>query len=152
MCVALMQEHGLAQLNRKVELAPEGYELRRTRRQIAKIVQSALADCHDFRRCRECCELLQRRLVELGCVMRMDAGRATKALRIASDQLERGPRARQRAAGDHHARHADVRCALNHLSAIAVETVVGEIDADVDELSGQWGESALRAACAIVRS
>lgn len=45
MGVALVQEHRLAQLNRQVELASEGDELCRPWRQIAKIVQSALADC-----------------------------------------------------------------------------------------------------------
>jgi tetratricopeptide (TPR) repeat protein len=150
MGVALMQEHRLAQLNRKVELAPEGYELRRTRRQIAKIVQSALTDCHNFRRCRECGELLQRRLVELGCVMRVNAGRASEALRIAANQLDRRTRARQRAARDQHVRDADFSGAPDYVRSIAVETVVGEIDADVGELGGQWGESASEAACAIV--
>src|SRR5262245_58021487 len=150
MGVALMQEHGLAQPNRKVELAPEGDELRRTRRQIAKIVQSAFADCDDLGRCSEHRELFQRRLIELGCVMRMNACCAPEALRIATDQFDRGTRARQRAAGDQHVRDADVSRAPDYVRSIAVETVVGEIDADVDERGGQWGESASEAACAIV--
>ena len=48
MRVALMQEHRFAQLDRQVELAPESHELRGTWRQIAKIVQAAFTDCHDF--------------------------------------------------------------------------------------------------------
>jgi len=150
MRVALMQEHRFAQLNRQVELAPESYELRGTRRQVAKIVQSAFTDCHHLLSRGERGELLQRRLVELGSVMRMNAGRASKALRIAAHQVERRARARQRAAGDQHVRDADRIRAPDDVRSIAVETVVGEIDADVDELGGQWGESAARAACAIV--
>ena len=83
-------------------------------------------------------------------MMRMNAGRASKALRIAAHQVERRARARQRAAGDQHVRDADRIRAPDDVRSIAVETVVGEIDADVDELGGQWGESAARAACAIV--
>ena len=47
-------------------------------------------------------------------------------------------------------RDASVSRAPDYVRSIAVETVVGEIDADVDELSGQWSESAVEAACAIV--
>ena len=70
--------------------------------------------------------------------MRMNAGRATESLRIAADQLDRRARARERAAGDHHARHASSGGAPDNFGAIGGETVVGEVDADVDELSGQW--------------
>jgi len=132
-----MEEHGLAQLHGQVELAPEGCELRRPRREIAKIVQTAFADCDHLRLRGERGELLQRRLVELRGVMRMDTGRATETLRIAANQLDGRSRARQRTAGDHHARHAGSRSPPDHFGAIGVETVVGEIDADVDELSGQ---------------
>ena len=83
-------------------------------------------------------------------MVRMHARRATETLRIAANELDRSARARDRAAGDDHACHAGRSGAPDHLVAIGVETVVGEIDADVDELSGQWGGSALRAACAIV--
>ena len=151
MRIPLMQKHGFAQLNSEVELPTEGDELRGPRRQIAKIVQSAFADGDDFGCCRQRSELRQRRLVELGCVMRMNAGRAAEALWIAADQVDRGTRTRQRTARDQHVCDTDVSCALDYVRSIAVETVVGEIDADVDELSGQWGESAAQAACAIVR-
>jgi len=82
--------------------------------------------------------------------MRMNASRAAKALRVAADQLDRRPCACERAAGDQHVRDADFGRAPDYVRSIAVETVVGEIDADVDELVGQWGESAAKAACAIV--
>jgi len=38
--------------------------------------------------------------------MRVNAGRAPKALRVAADQLERCARARERAARDQHVRDA----------------------------------------------
>jgi hypothetical protein len=82
--------------------------------------------------------------------MRMNACRASEALWIATDQIYRGTRARQRAACDQHVRDADGSGAPDYVRSIAVETVVGEIDADVDERGGQWGESASEAACAIV--
>ena len=140
--VALVEEHRLAQLHGEVELSPERCELRRARRKIAKIVQPALADRDDLRLRGEGRELLQRRLVEFARMMRMNARRATKALRIAADQLDGGARARQRAAGNHHARDADCVGAPDHVGSIAVETVVGEVDADVDELERARGESA----------
>jgi hypothetical protein len=118
--------------------------LRRARREVAKVVQPAFANRDDLRLRGERRELLQRLRIELRSVMRMDARRATKALRIAADEVDRRPRARQRAPGDHHAGHAGSRSALDHFGAIGVETVVGEIDADVDERGGQWGESASR--------
>src|SRR5215510_2508009 len=102
MCVALMQEYRLAQLYRQVELSPEGNELRRAGRKIAEIIQATFADCHDLRRCGERGELLQRRLVELGRVMRMNTGRAAKALRVGAHQLDRRARARERTASDQH--------------------------------------------------
>ena len=67
-------------------------------------------------------------------MMRMNAGRAAKALRIAAHQIDRGTRARERAAGDHHARDAGRGGAPDHVCAIVVEAVVSEVDADVDEL------------------
>ena len=82
--------------------------------------------------------------------MRMNARRTAKALRIAADQLNRGTRACERAAGDHHVCDAGGVRAPDHVRSIAVETVVGKVDADVDELGGQWGESASGAACVIV--
>lgn len=82
--------------------------------------------------------------------MRMNAGSASETLRIAADQLDRCAGAGERAARDQHVRDADFRRAPDYVRSIVVETVVGEIDADVDELSGQWGESASEAACAIV--
>src|SRR3954467_3724145 len=109
MRVALMQEHGLAQLSRKVELAPEGDELRRSRRQVAKVVQPALADRDYLGCCSQRRELLQCRLVELGGVMRMNASGASETLRIAADQLDPRTRAWERAAGDQHVGDTDVR-------------------------------------------
>ena len=42
--------------------------------------------------------------------------------------------------------------APDHVRSIVVETVVGEIDADVDELGRAMGRICVRAACAIVRA
>ena len=137
MRIALMQEDRFAHLHREVELVPERRDLGRSRREVAKVVESALADRHDFRLRGEGCELRQRRLVEVSRVMRMNARCAPESLRIAADQFDCRARAGQRAAGDHHARHAGSRSPPDHFGAIGVETVVGEIDADVDELSGQ---------------
>jgi len=112
--------------------------LRGPRRQIPKIVQSALTNGDDLGRCGQRGKLCQRRLIELGGVMRMNARRAAEALRVAADQLDRGARAWQRAAGDQHVRDASVSRAPDYVRSIAVETVVGEIDADIDERGGQW--------------
>jgi hypothetical protein len=133
----LMQKDRLAQLHGEIELLPERRGLRRPRRKIAKVVQPAFADRHDLRRCGEAGELLQRRFIELPGMMWMNARRTTEALRIAAHQGNGGARALERTACDHHV--SDARCvrAPDHVRPIAVETVVGEVDADVDEGVGQ---------------
>lgn len=154
------------QCDRQIELSPEGRELRRARRKVAEIVEPAFADGDDLRLSGKLGKLAQRLLVELGGMMGMNAGRAPETLRILANQPDGGARAGERAAGDHHTRHSGPRGAVDHLGAIRVEAVMGEIDSDVDELDrtwrdgcvtrvdrvGQWDESALDAAYVIVRT
>ena len=70
--------------------------------------------------------------------MRVNSRCAPKAPWIALHELNRGTRARERTASNHHVRDAGGVSAPDYVRSIAVETVVGEVDADVDELGGQW--------------
>jgi hypothetical protein len=67
----------------------------------------------------------------------MNSSCATEALRVAAHQLDCSARARERAARDHHVSDPNCVRAADHVRSIVVETVVAEVDADVDELVGQ---------------
>src|SRR5688572_23267740 len=56
-------------------------------------------------------------------------------------QRDSGSRARKRAAGDHHARDADLRGPRDHGFAIGIEAVVGEVDADVAQRRDRRGRA-----------
>ncbi len=66
-------------------------------------------------------------------MMRMNARRTAHLLRMLLHQGDRGVRARKGATGDQHARHAHLGRTLNDRVTILIETVVGQIDADVQQ-------------------
>src|SRR5690606_29739392 len=106
------------------------------RRKIAEEVEPALAGGDDARLREQRLERRQRGIVELGRVMRMNAGRRVQAARAQVGE-RRGRAARgDRRAGDDQTVDA-ARCgAVDHGLAVAVEAVVGQIDADVYETHG----------------
>lgn len=65
----------------------------------------------------------------------MNAGGAAKSMWIASHDLDRCSRAGNRAAGDQHACDAGFGGTAYDLITVVIETVVSEIDADVDQLN-----------------
>jgi hypothetical protein len=159
MSVAFMQEHRLVEARGKLQLCPECGDLRLRGREVAEIVQATLAHCSDFRLHSQSLQFGERRLIQVRCVMRVNARRAAKAPRVLADEIDGGARARNRAAGDDHAGDADGGRALKHLRTIAVETVVRKVDPYIDEWSGpvsrpwriaerwQWGICADAALC-----
>ena len=138
MRVALVQEHRLAGVGGDLQLHLECTPLRRTRREIAEVIQPALTDRHHFG------QRLQRAHFRialgrvLGGVVRMHAGGGEQFARMRAREFGRHGRMRAARAGDDHAAHAGVACALQHGVAVVVEAVVGEVGADVDEHGPQF--------------
>src|SRR4051812_4737196 len=100
MCVALMQEHGLAQFACKFELRPECSQLRIAWRIVAEIIEAAFTDGDDSRRLRERCEFLQLRLSQFARMMRMNTSGATQDCGIRLRQFDGLSRACDGTAGD----------------------------------------------------
>ena len=63
----------------------------------------------------------------------MDAGRTTHGFRPLTDYVQRALGAFQRSAGDNHALHAGGLGAVHHGSAVLVEAVMAEVEANIDE-------------------
>ena len=156
--IALMQEHRLAQASTASSSCQrKASQLRVARREVTEVVEPAFADGDDFG--------LPRRgpQVPLSCaasrsvgVMRMNAAVQRKRAGSLRTRCDGGARARDRAAGDHHARDADVSGPPMTSLTIVVEAVVRQVDADVDELGGatrrRSGLPRAKRACAIVRA
>ncbi|MNN44024.1 hypothetical protein D3C81_1582920 [compost metagenome] len=139
MRIALMQEQRLAHaVNGKVrsnlQLALEGLALRRARREIPVVIQSALAHRYYFR------VRMQRahfRVAFVGVfagMVRMHAGRGVQEPRVALRQCQRHRRMLAAGAGDQHLHHAGCARAFQHRVQVAIKGFVGEVGADVDQL------------------
>jgi len=131
--IALMQEHGLADLRGQLQLRLERLDLRLVRREVAKVVEATLTDRDHFGPTRQFVECLQLRGIELHRMMRMDAGGTAHLRRMLLHQSDRGLRARKRTAGDQHASHAHVGRALDDCVAILIEAVVRQIQPDIQQ-------------------
>jgi len=135
-CIALVQEHGLADRRGELELQPEDPLLVLVRGEVAEEIESAfpggahLGRAHQFREYGQVC------VRELLRVMRMDPRRRPEPPRVGPDQGDGGPRAVQTAAGDDHVPYARGHARFDHFLAVAVKAVVGEVEADVDEGRG----------------
>ena len=66
--------------------------------------------------------------------MRMNAGGGEQPARMLACELDGVARTVLARAGDDHLAHADGGGALHDGLAIGVKTVVGEVDADIDEI------------------
>lgn len=131
--VALMEEHRFMKVSSQLQLFPERRALRIGRREVAEVVETAFSHRDHFRLRCHLRQLRQRVVIELCGVMRVHSSRTPESVRIPSHQVDGGARAGDRAAGNHHARHAGRLSPSDHFSAVAVEAVVREVDADVDE-------------------
>jgi hypothetical protein len=107
------------------------------RRQIAEVVQPALAAGADFGGLQQ---LGQQRLqlgVEVGGVMRMQAGGGDQPSRIAAGDGQGVEAALRTGTGDHQLRHTGGIGALQHLLQVVGEGLVAEVGADVDQGRGR---------------
>ena len=147
--VALVQEHRLADLRGELELAVKRLLLRGARREVAEIVEPALADRDHFGNPCELRERLETRGIELGGVVRVNSGGGEESPGMLACERQRAHAARERRAGDHHLHDAGRVGACDRGITIVIVAVVCEVDADVDQ---RWrrGGQCLRC-CAMVR-
>jgi hypothetical protein len=131
--IAFVQKHGLAHVDRELQLTFERGELIGTRREISEVVQSAFTHCDDVCMLSELSQLAERVLIQIGRVMGMNPRGTTEQIVMGRDEIERAARARDGAAGNQHAHDADLPCAFDDFGTIAIEAVVSEVDADVDQ-------------------
>ena len=111
--IALMEEHRLLQFDCKRQLFTKRSHLRIVRREIPVVIEPALADCDDLRLTRQVAQFTQLRGVKFGGMVRMNAGRTAKTRGTPPHEIDRGVRAGDRAARDHHARDAGGRRPLD---------------------------------------
>ena len=130
--IALMEEHGQTGLHGHVQLEPEGRLLGLPGREIPEKIQAALADGDDPGPASQREEVRPVVRVELAGVVGMDPGGGEQR-RVAGREFG-GPVARgQGTAGDDHPGDPGLPGPVDDLGPIGVETVVGEVNADVDE-------------------
>src|SRR5690606_28893790 len=122
----------LAGFRRKIELRVEGAQLRIARREVPEKVQAAFTHGHDPVIREQLAQRRVARIIEVRRMVRVGSGRAEECLAIRHVQ-RRTARGNIRA-GDDETRDARGPRTVEQGSAIAVEAVVGEIDADVDQV------------------
>jgi len=146
MRIALMQEDGLAGVHGELELREEGLALGAGGREVAEVVETALADRHRALEREQLAQRLELAPLEAGGMVRMDAGGAVERVRVASRELRGGPRAREVRAGDDLLRDAGGARGGDDLIEVVAKALMREIRADVDPVrrAGRAG------CCAIV--
>jgi uncharacterized protein len=140
--VALVQEQRLAQLDRERELRLERRALGVVRRVIAEVVEAAFAKGDKRGIGSKLADRIGESGVPVGREMRVKPGGGVEAAAMPLRQRERLARAFRRAAGDDNRRKPCIPCALENGVAIAIEAVVREVGADVDERGRRCGHAA----------
>jgi len=146
--VALVQEHGLAELRSQFELAVERLLLRGAGREVAEIIEPALSDRDHLGKPRELGERGETRGIELGGVVRVNSGGGEQSPGMLACECHCSHAARQRGTGDHHLEDAGSVRPRHDRIAVAIVAVVREVDADIDQRRGRGGEC--RRCCAMV--
>src|SRR4029077_18428465 len=107
--------------------------------EVAEIVESALSHGDHFRMSGELRELSETRAIEIGGMVRVNSGCRKESSGVRASECQSPQAARECCAGDHHLDHARRARTRDHLFAVAVVAVVGEIDAEVDQRSVRGG-------------
>ena len=143
-CVTLMQEHGQPRVPRNSKLSTECIELRVARREIAKIIETALADGNNsFPRCEPANQRIAG-IVVGGCVVGVNARRGVEDAGICRGEFSRSYIAVIAASSDDHRSHAGLCGPPHDCLAVFVEAVVRQVGANVDQVhvsiapSGIW--------------
>jgi hypothetical protein len=133
MGVSLVKKNRAAALGGELQLRDERPLLQISRREIAAVVETALTDGDDLGVVKKRPQGRQAVDVETACVMGVNAGRREQGPRACLGKLERPHTARHRCSADDEASHTRARRAFQHGVTICVETVVPEIEADIDQ-------------------
>jgi hypothetical protein len=136
MRVALMKKDRFADERSQLQLAMERLLLNGARREVAIVVESAFTHGNHFGTGGELTQLRPQLIAELACIVRMNTRRGEQAAEVALCKSDRLVRARAVAAGYYHLDYAGLRRPCNHGVTIAIEAVVSEIDADIDQGTG----------------
>ena len=133
MRIALMQEDRLAHSRGDLQLSRERSSLHVARRKIAKVIEAAFSDGDDFGRVRERFQRFTRLTCELDGVMWMNARGCEQSLRMPVHQCRSFAGAFDAGARDDHLDDAGRRGTGHDGVPVAVITIVGEVDSDVDQ-------------------
>ena len=137
--VALVQEQrlgisGRRQVRADLQLALECLALGRAWREVAEVVQPALAHRHHFRVRVQRAHFGVAFLGVFDRVVRVHPGGGVEHARMRLRQPQGQRRMLAAGAGDHHPRHPGLAGAGQDRVAVAVEAFVGEVGADVDQV------------------
>ncbi|MNI71217.1 hypothetical protein D3C73_1270780 [compost metagenome] len=136
MRVALVQEQGFPVVCSQLQLAFKRAVLRRARREIAEIVQPALAHRHHLGMGMQRAHLRIALIGVLHRVVRVHASGGVQEAGVLLRQLQGQRRMLAAGTGDDHLHHTGLACAVQHGVAVAVEGVVGQVGADIDQMHG----------------
>ncbi|MNU92144.1 hypothetical protein D3C71_820530 [compost metagenome] len=110
--------------------------LRRARREITEVVQPALAHRNHFGMGVQRAHLRIALVGVLHRMVRVHAGGGVQEARVLLRQLQGQRRMLAAGTGDDHLHHTGLACAVQHGIAVAVEGVVGQVGADIDQMHG----------------
>lgn len=133
MRVALVQKERQAELRRERDLRLEPAVLHGPGREVAVVVEPALADGDHLGARRERAELLDGRFAAVLRVVRVYARRREQAAGIRAREISRFAAPRDARARHDHRSDARRRGALDHVLAVALERAVAEVDSNVDK-------------------
>ena len=137
--VAFVQEHRQTQLGSQCQLCLQGFFLQRARGEVAVEVQAAFTHGAYTWFTQQLAQLALAAGIPGFGIMRVYAcrGEQVRAARIQLlAQLQRLFADRQAGARQHHLRDPGLKGALDDCRLLVVETAVGQVDADIDQLHG----------------
>jgi hypothetical protein len=137
--VALMQENRLAHARGDLELTRERGALHVSRREIAKVVEPAFAHRDDLGAMGEPFELLSQILAELSRMVWMNPSGGVQPSWVRLGQCRSLARPVAACTSDDHLNDAGSGGPGHDGVPVAVITIVGEVDPDVDQLVGRAG-------------
>jgi len=132
--VALMQEHRFADARRDLQLLRKRSPLQVARREIPKVVEAAFAHRDDAGLARQGLHHHERLWRQVGGMMGMHTRGGEQHARLRGRERDCLAGTVFARSSDDHLRDAGRGRVLQHRRAIGIEAVMGEVDADVDQL------------------
>lgn len=135
-CVTLVQKNRLAHARGELQLAVKCLLLHGARRKVAKVIQSAFAHRNNLWQGCELAQLRQQLLGELFRVVRMYTRSREELPGMSTRHFDSSTGTRPARASYHHLHYASRHGARNDGVTISIETVVRQIDTDIDQGTG----------------